>query len=219
MSCALRSSIFVSAISRTCCFVTDPTLSRLGTADPFSTPAAFLSRSPAGGVLVTKVNVRSSYTVISAGMMLPACAAVRSLYALVNSMMLMPCGPRAVPTGGAGVAFPAGICRRMTVLTFFLPIGVSSAQPLDLEQVELDRRLAAEHVHQHLELALLHIDIRDLAVDVGGGPVDHADVLPHLVFHRHLGLGFRLDLLLNAADLVLLQRHRLIARTGQTGTA
>src|ERR1700726_2357458 len=106
-------------------------------------------------------------------------------------MMLMPCGPSAVPTGGAGVAFPAGICRRMTVLTFFLPIGVSSAQPLDLEQVELDRRLAAEHVHQHLQLALLHIDIRDLAVEVREWPVDDAHVLPHLVFDRDLWLRFR----------------------------
>ena len=68
-----------------------------------------------------KVNVRSSKTVISAGMTVSPIEAVRSLYALQNSMMLSPCGPSAVPIGGAGVALPAGICRRMTVLTFFLP--------------------------------------------------------------------------------------------------
>src|SRR6266851_1439691 len=33
--------------------------------------------------------------------------------------MLMPCCPSAGPTGGAGVALPAGSCRVMTALTFF----------------------------------------------------------------------------------------------------
>ena len=36
---------------------------------------------------------------------------VLALNALQNSMMLTPCGPSAVPTGGAGVALPAGICN------------------------------------------------------------------------------------------------------------
>ena len=41
----------------------------------------------------------------------------------VNSTMLMPCGPSAVPTGGAGVALPAGSCRVRTV-RIFLATGV-----------------------------------------------------------------------------------------------
>ena len=45
--------------------------------------------------------------VIWAGITWPTLSAVFSLYYLVNSMMLMPCGPSAVPTGGAGVALPA----------------------------------------------------------------------------------------------------------------
>src|SRR5690348_17450272 len=34
-------------------------------------------------------------------------------------MMLMPCGPSAVPTGGAGLAFPAGIWSFTKPDTFF----------------------------------------------------------------------------------------------------
>src|SRR5437588_4503347 len=94
-----------------------PTLSRLGTAEPLGTPAALRSSSAAGGVLSTKLNERSSKTVISTGMMVPACAAVRSLYCLTNSMTLR-CGATAGPTGGAGVALAAPICSLITVLTF-----------------------------------------------------------------------------------------------------
>ena len=32
---------------------------------------------------------------------------------------MMPCGPRAVPTGGAGFALPAGICNFTNPVTFF----------------------------------------------------------------------------------------------------
>src|SRR5580704_6821078 len=105
-SCALRTACLTSAISRTCCLEREPTLSRFGFPDPFSTPAAFFNSSEAGGVLVMKLNVRSSNTVIWAGIT-PDMLAVRSLYALQNSMMLSPWGPSAVPTGGAGVALPA----------------------------------------------------------------------------------------------------------------
>ena len=36
----------------------------------------------------------------------------------MNSTMLMPCGPSAVPTGGAGVALPAGSWRVSTIRIF-----------------------------------------------------------------------------------------------------
>jgi hypothetical protein len=42
-------------------------------------------------------------------MMSPSSLAVRALNALTKSMMFTPWGPSAVPTGGAGVALPAGI--------------------------------------------------------------------------------------------------------------
>src|SRR5215218_2264821 len=58
--------------------------------------------------------------VISTGMTLPRMDSVWALYALQKSMMLTPCGPRAVPTGGAGVAAPAWSCTLTSAATFFL---------------------------------------------------------------------------------------------------
>src|SRR5690606_3821278 len=78
MEAALRSGILVVAISRTCWRVTFPTLSRFGTAAPLSTPAAFFRSTAAGGVFVMKVKVRSEKTVISTGMISPACDCVRA---------------------------------------------------------------------------------------------------------------------------------------------
>ena len=73
------------------------------------------------------VNERSSKIVISTGVMRPGIEAeVEALNALQNSMMLTPCWPRAGPTGGAGLACPAGIWSFTIVMTFlamshFLP--------------------------------------------------------------------------------------------------
>src|SRR4029077_7912745 len=58
-SVAFRSCILISAIFWSWARVTFPTFSRLEVAEPFSMPASFLSKTEAGGVLVTKVNVRS----------------------------------------------------------------------------------------------------------------------------------------------------------------
>src|SRR5438132_4085356 len=60
--------------------------------------------------------------VISAGITVPRWASVAALYALQKSMMLMPCGPSAVPTGGAGVAWPAGIWIFTIAASFFFAI-------------------------------------------------------------------------------------------------
>src|SRR3981081_4495592 len=93
-------------------------------------------------------------------------------------MMLMPWGPSAVPTGGAGVALPASSSIFSTARTFFFPISsVSLVDLLDLEQVELDRGLPAEHVDQDLQLAALGVDVVNLAVEVGEGTVDDPDRL------------------------------------------
>src|ERR1700676_3307741 len=149
--------------------------------------------------------------------MTPDWFAVRSLYALQNSMMLRPCGPSAVPTGGAGVALPACSCSLITVLTFFLLIAIVLSEPLDLEQVELNRGLTAEHVHEHLELALLDIDLGHLAMEVGERSIDDANVLSDLVLDVDLRRRLGLHLLLNPADLVLLQRYRLVFRADKGG--
>src|SRR3981081_2439505 len=89
MSLAFKSFIFVSAISRTLARLIVPALVRPGVWLPFSMPAAFLIRSAAGGVLVTKLNERSSKIVISAGMTMPDWLAVRSLYSFKNAIILM----------------------------------------------------------------------------------------------------------------------------------
>src|ERR1700693_4895408 len=106
----LRSGILILAISSTCCSVILPTRFLLGSADPLARPQARLISTGTGGVLVMKVKERSEKIVITTGMMSPSwsLAEVLALKALQNSMMLTPCGPSAVPTGGAGVAFPAG---------------------------------------------------------------------------------------------------------------
>src|SRR6201996_7271244 len=132
MVVAFRSGIFVSAICRSCAAVSEPTLVTCGSALPLSTPAAFLISSGAGGVLVMKVNDRSSKMVISTGMMLPRWASVAALYCRTKSMMFTPCGPSAVPTGGAGVAWPAGSCTLTTAASLFLLGGIELFPHLDL---------------------------------------------------------------------------------------
>src|SRR5437762_717897 len=108
----LRSTSLIFAISRTCFFVTLPTLLRFGSAEPFAMLAARFSSTEAGGVFRMKVKVRSVYTVTSTGKIIPSGSlAVLALNCLQKSMMFKPCGPSAVPTGGAGVALPAGNCK------------------------------------------------------------------------------------------------------------
>ena len=60
MSVAFRSGIFCSAMARTWSLVSLATLVLCGSPEPLATPAAFLISSAAGGVLVMKVNERSS---------------------------------------------------------------------------------------------------------------------------------------------------------------
>ncbi len=56
---AFKSGIFCVAISRTCFSVTLPIFSLLGVPEPLAMPAAFFSRTAAGGVLVMKLKLRS----------------------------------------------------------------------------------------------------------------------------------------------------------------
>src|SRR5260370_23092171 len=117
----LRSGILILAISSTCCSVILPTRFLFGSADPLAKPQARLISTGTGGVLVMKVKERSEKMVITTGMMSPSwsLADVLALNALQNSIMLTPCGPSAVPTGGAGVALPAGICNFTCAVIFF----------------------------------------------------------------------------------------------------
>src|SRR5438477_8807537 len=109
-------------MSMTCLRVTLPTFSLFGSFEPAAMLAAFFNRIAAGGLLVMNVNDLSLYTVITTGRMSPACFCVAALNSLQNAMIFTPRGPRAVPTGGAGLAWPAGICNLISAI-FSLAIG------------------------------------------------------------------------------------------------
>src|SRR5712692_4278156 len=66
----------------------------------------------------------------------PAWAWVASLYCRQNSMMFTPCWPSAVPTGGAGVAWPALIWSLTSARTFLRLRGAGSAIFLHLLRFE-----------------------------------------------------------------------------------
>ena len=113
-SAAVRSGSFAFAISSTCLRVTLPTFSVFGRLEPDWMPAAFFSRIDAGGVFVMKVKVRSEYAVMTTGIGRPGSSfCVAALNALQNSMMFRPRWPRAGPTGGDGLAWPALTCSLM----------------------------------------------------------------------------------------------------------
>src|SRR5208283_3414874 len=96
---------------------------------------------------------------------------VLALNCLQKSMMLTPCGPSAVPTGGAGVALPAGNCSLMVVCTFFggifpLPQSLSLArcgarhlsQLFHAREIQFDWSGAAENRHGNFQTAVIVID-------------------------------------------------------------
>src|SRR4051812_41410527 len=180
-------------------------------------PAALRRRSAAGGVLRMNVNERSSKIVICAGMTWPVLSAVFSLYDFVNSMMLIPCGPSAVPTGGAGVALPAGSWRVRTIRIFLATGNGFLSQPVglqlfDLQEVELDRGLAAEDAHENLDLVALGVHLVDRADELGERPVGDAHALAlreRDAELRRLDAHVPEDLL----DLGLVERDRLAPDT------
>src|SRR5438034_2566132 len=116
---AFKSLRLVLTMSITCLRVTLPTLVLLGSFEPAAMLAAFFRRTAAGGLLVMNVNDLSLKTVMTTGRMSPACFCVAALNSLQNAMMFTPRGPRAVPTGGAGLACPAGICNLISATFSF----------------------------------------------------------------------------------------------------
>src|SRR5579862_2204933 len=118
-------------------------------------------------------------------MIVPRWDSVAALYCLQNSIVCTPCGPSAVPTGGAGVAAPAGswILTTATTRRRAMAVQVSSRllELCDLAELELDRSLAAEDVDEHLQLQLVFVDLGDLAGEVGKGAFLHAHCLADFV--------------------------------------
>src|SRR5665213_2074125 len=167
--------------------------------------------------------------VISTGTTVPRWFSVAALYCLQNSIVCTPWGPSAVPTGGAGVAPPAGSWILTTARTRFSG-GVGSVslprsaglQLCDLAEFKLDRGLPTEDVDQNLELELVFVDLCDLAGEVRERTFLDPDRLPHLVLEartaplgRRLG-SFDLDLQ-DALDLATRQRRGLGTRTHAPG--
>ena len=86
---AFKSFCLVLTMSRTCAFVTLPTLSRLGTPEPLANPAAFFSNTEAGGDLRMKLNERSAYTVMTTGKINPDWSLVLALNSLQKPGILL----------------------------------------------------------------------------------------------------------------------------------
>src|SRR5215212_3156153 len=154
--------------------------------------------------------------VISTGTTLPAWAWVAALYCLQKSMMFTAWGPRAVPTGGAGVAWPAVSSILRTAATRrrrpawggmgWLLLG--GLELLDLVEGELDRGLAAEDRDQDLELLLVGVDLGDRAGQLGEGALGDGDGLADLPLDLRLELLDRLGLE-DLGHFLLGQRGRL----------
>src|SRR3954469_10407639 len=142
-------------------------------------------------------------------------------------MMFTPWGPRAVPTGGAGVAAPAWSCTLTSAAIFFLGgmvrkgpyvvvLGGSTAvlgsDLLDLVEAQLDRGLPAEDLDEGLDPLGLGVDLGDRRVERGERAVDHHDRVGHVEVGD-------LDLLLRRTGgaAALLGRGRRGDRGGQHG--
>src|SRR5580704_8026088 len=163
-----RSGILSLAISSTCFRVILPTLILFGSADPFARFTARFTSTATGGVFVMKVNERSEKMVITTGMISPSWsfAEVFALKALQNSMMFTPCGPSAVPTGGAGVALPAGICSFTCAVTFFAISSRLFLLLFYLQEIQLHRSGAAKNRNQYTQGVALRIDFVHFAREV-----------------------------------------------------
>src|SRR5690606_5593968 len=131
-------------------------------------------------------------------MIWPRWAAVASLFALTKSIRLTPCGPSTVPTGGAGVACPAGSWILTVVSSFFLAIEIASVL-LNVVEAELHGRVPAEDVDEDHDLLLVDVDLLDDPVEVGEWAGDHAHLLADLPLRLEPGLGL-LFLFLDAEE-------------------
>src|ERR1700722_16568699 len=154
---------------------------------------------------------------MSTGMTVPFCDSVAALYCLQNSIVWMPCGPRAVPTGGAGGAAPASSWI-LTTATIFLAMVLSFGvlELGDLGEVELHRGLSSEYVHEDLDLQLVLVDLGHVAREGGEGTgLDLDRVVDLELVRRHAALGRReFDALDVGPDDVVALATRQRRRTG-----
>src|SRR6516165_9570833 len=135
--------------------------------------------------------------VTSTGKIIPSGSfCVLALYCLQKSIMFTPWGPSAVPTGGAGVALPAGSCNLMVVCTFFggivpLPQFLcsrefrppGSAQLFHARKIKFNRGGAPKNRYGNLETAVIVVDLFDGTVEIGERSVHNAHLLIALEDH------------------------------------
>src|SRR5579883_2218162 len=160
---------------------------------------------------------------------------VLALNCLQKSMMLTPCGPSAVPTGGAGVALPAGNCSLMVVCSFFggiflLPQNFSwrgpgpanpgfprSAELFHACEIEFHRRGTSENRDGNLEPAVVVVNFLDRAVEIGERSIDDANLL--IALEYHLGLRAVLRCVHAIDDRVHLRFRKRRRRRGRADKA
>src|SRR5450432_3573734 len=130
--------------------------------------------------------------------------------------LLSPACPRAGPTGGAGVALPAGICSLIEPVIFFIRVLAphdSCLKLLDLQEVQLHRRRPPEDRDHDLQGVAVEVDLLHHALEVREGAVDDADALPALEGVLRLRLLDRfLDLDEDLVRLFLAEGYRPVAR-------
>src|SRR5208282_4593652 len=95
---------------------------------------------------------------MTTGIIRPACSLVAALNSLQNPMMLTPCWPKAGPTGGAGLACPAGICNLIWPVIFF---AIKNLCFLDLPILQFHRRIPPENVDRDLQFAAIRLNFLD----------------------------------------------------------
>src|ERR1700704_3083778 len=90
-------------------------------------------------------------------MTMPGWSFVLALKSLQNAIILTPCWPSAGPTGGAGLAAPAGICSLICVLTFLGGI----LEFLHLQEIEFHGGRTAENRDHHFQFPAFFVHFFD----------------------------------------------------------
>src|SRR5215510_2864858 len=171
----------------------------------------------------TKTMMFTAKTQSAMGMITP----VFALNCFTKSMMFTPWGPRAVPTGGAGVACPAGTCSFTIAITGFAIVfssrlrgpqaptgyrrgGRRQLVSLQLQIIQLHRRRPPEQRHRHPHLSFIGEHLFHRAAEIRERPLGD---LHHLADEERdlllrLFLGHRLCDAQQAVHFVGAQRHR-----------
>src|SRR6185295_6704047 len=118
------------------------------------------------------------------GMMLSPSFWVFALNCLQNSMMLTPCCPSDGPTGGAGFAFPAGICNLICADTSlamsYTPTHVRPFRRLNslhLQKPQLHRSGTPENTDQNFKPAMVLIHFIHHTIKTENRPINN----PHVI--------------------------------------